>query len=197
MSRPVEATIIEVEQPDEVWNRDGFIVVELITGERLKMQYGPDAKGALPKIGQKITLSYEDFMTLQGAQPQPLAPDIDPQSQSRGWTWDEDPFGASQSTYSKPGGVVLIVVFNLLLFLVSLFLLWMILLFPSAMLIGVIFFVIAVFLLVVSIGLYKLQSWARKAYMIFCVLFCFTIYGAIIGIPVLIYLYGDVKNSFD
>jgi hypothetical protein len=32
--------------------------------------------------------------------------------------------------------------------------------------------------------------------MIFSVLICFTLIGAIIGIPFFIYLYGDVKNSF-
>ncbi len=74
MSRPIDATIIEVELPDEVWNRNGYIVVELVTGERLRMRYGPDAKGALPKLGQKIALRYDDVMTLQRAQPQPQFP---------------------------------------------------------------------------------------------------------------------------
>lgn len=198
MSRPIEATIVEVELPDEVWNRDGFIVVELVTGERLRMQYGPDAKGALPEIGQRITLGYDDVMTLQRAQPQAPEPHISPQSQSPGWTWDQDPFGDLQSTYSKPGGVVLIVVFNLLLSMFGLLFGYLVLSISSAaVLLGAILFVIGVFLLVVSCGLYRLQSWARIAYIIFSVLICFTIIGAVLGVPCIIYLYSDVKNSFD
>lgn len=199
MSRPIEATIVEVELPDEVWNQGGFIVVELVTGERLRMQYGPDAKGALPKMGQKITLGYDDVMTLKRAQPQPSAHDFDSRPQFPVKTWDnEDPFGDLEPTYSKPGGVVLIVVFNMLFSVFGLligFLLFYIS--PAALLFGAIFFIIGVFLMVVSYGLYKLQSWARTAYMAFCVLICFTIIGAVIGVPFLIYLYGDVKNSFD
>ncbi|MEE9353086.1 MAG: hypothetical protein V3U94_01540, partial [Candidatus Thorarchaeota archaeon] len=76
MSRPVEATIVEVEIPDELGTRDGFIVVELVTGERLRMRYGPDVKGAFPKMGRKITLGYDDVMTLQRAQLQPPASHI-------------------------------------------------------------------------------------------------------------------------
>ncbi len=90
MSRPIDATIIEVELPDEVWNRNGYIVVELVTGERLRMRYGPDAKGALPKLGQKIALRYDDVMTLQRAQPQPPAPYSDPQPQFPAKTWDNE-----------------------------------------------------------------------------------------------------------
>ncbi len=197
MSRPIEATIVEVELPDEWGARDGHIVVDFATGERLRMRYGPDAKGALPKVGQKITLSYGDFVTLQRAQPHPPAPHIDPQPQSADWTWDEDPFGSFESTYSKPGGVVLIVVFNIVLSLVAILLGYMALYALSLALMGAIFFVIGVFLLVVSYGLYRLQSWARIPYMIFSVLICFTIIGAFIGIPFFIYLYGDVKNSFE
>ena len=192
MSRPIDATVIEIELPDEVWNQGGHIVVELVTGERLRMRYGPDAKGALPQIGQKIALRYDDIMTLKQAQPQP-------QPQFPAKTWDnEDPFGDFQSTYSKPGGVVLIVVFNLLLSMFGLLFGYLMLsIFSAAALMGAIFFVIGVFLLVVSYGLYRLQSWARIAYIIFSVLICFTILGAIIGVPILIYLYSDVKNSFD
>jgi hypothetical protein len=199
MSQPIDATIVEVELPDEVWNRDGLIVVELVTGERLGMRYGPDAKGALPEIGQKITLSYRDFMTLQRAQPQPPAPHIDLQPQFPAKTWDnKDPFGDFQSTYNKPAGVVLIVVFNLLLSMFGLLFGFLMLSISSAaILFGAIFFIIGVFLLVVSYGLYRLQSWARIAYMIFSVLICFTILGAVIGVPILIYLFSDVKNSFD
>ncbi len=197
MSRSVDATIIEVELPDEVWKRDGFIIVELVTGERLRMQYGPDTKGALPKIGKKITLSYRDFMDLQRAQPQPPSYHFDPQPQFPAKTWDnEDPFGDFQSTYSKPGGVVLIVVFNILVSMFGLLVGLLASYLPSLALMGAIFFVIGVFLLVVSYGLYRLQSWARTAYMIFSVLICFTLIGAVIGIPFFIYLYGDVKNSF-
>ncbi len=107
------------------------------------------------------------------------------------------PFGDFQSTYSKPAGVVLIVVFNLLLSMFGLLFGYLILSISSAaVLMGAIFFVVGVFLLVVSIGLYRLQSWARIAYMIFSVLICFTIIGAVIGVPILIYLFSDVKNSF-
>lgn len=114
MSRLIEATIVEVEIPDELGTRDGFIVVELATGERLRMRYGPDAKGVLPKKGQQITLRYRDFMTLQGAQPQPQFPPK---------TWDNrDPFGDFQSTYSKPEGVVLIVVCNIVFSMIGCFL---------------------------------------------------------------------------
>jgi len=197
MSRPIEATIVEVELPDEWGTRDGHIVVDFATGERLRMRYGPDAKGALPKIGQRITLSYGDFVTLQRAQPQPPAPHIDPQPQSADWTWDEDPFGSFESTYSKPGGVVLIVVFNMVVSMVMLLLGLIAFSVPSVALVGAILSVTGVFLLVVSYGLYKLESWARTAYMIFSVLICFTIFGAIMGVPFFIYLYGDVKNSFD
>ena len=197
MSRPIEATIVEVELPDEWGKRDGHIVVDLVTGERLRMRYGPDAKGALPEIGQKITLSYRDFMTLQRAQPQPPAPHIDPQPQSDAWTWDEDPFGSFESTYSKPGGVVLIVVFNIVFSMVAILLGLIALSVSSVALVGAILSVTGVFLLVVSYGLYRLESWARTAYMVFSVLICFTIFGAIIGVPFFIYLYGDVKNSFD
>ena len=90
MSRPIDATIIEVELPDEVWNQGGHIVVELVTGERLRMRYGPDAKGALPQIGQKIALRYDDIMTLKQAQPQPPAPYSDPQPQFPAKTWDNE-----------------------------------------------------------------------------------------------------------
>ena len=198
MSRPIEATIVEVELPDEWGARDGHIVVDFATGERLRMRYGPDAKGALPKVGQKITLSYGDSVTLQRAQPQPPAPHIDPQPQSADWTWDEDPFGSFESTYSKPGGVVLIVIFNILFCMVGLILgILLLYISPVVVVFGAVLFVISVFLLVVSIGLYRLQSWARTAYMIFSVLICFTIIGAVIGIPFFIYLYGDVKNSFE
>ena len=115
MSRPIEATIVEVELPDELGTQDSHILVELVTGERLKTRYSPDAKGALPKIGQRITLGYNDFMTLQRAQPQPPAPHINLQPQFPAKTWDNvDPFGSFESTYSKPGGVVLIVIFNIL-----------------------------------------------------------------------------------
>lgn len=68
--------------------------------------------------------------------------------------------------------------------------------FPSLAFMGAIFFVIGVFLLVVSYGLYKLQSWARTAYMIFSLLICFILIGAFVGVPSFVYLYGDVKNSF-
>ncbi len=199
MSRPIDATIIEVELPDEVWNRDGLIVVELVTGERLRMKYGPDAKGTLPKIGQKITLSYRDLMALQRAQPLPPAPHFDSRPQFPAKTWDnEDPFGSFESTYNKPGGVVLIVVFNLVISMFGLLFGFLILSISSAaILLGAIFLVIGVFLLVVSYGLYRLESWARTAYMVFSVLICFTIIGAVIGVPILIYLYSDVKNSFD
>jgi hypothetical protein len=161
------------------------------------MRYGPDAKGALPQIGQKIALRYDDIMTLKQAQPP--APYSDPQPQFPAKTWDnEDPFGDFQSTYSKPAGVVLIVVFNLLLSMFGLLFGFLVLSISSAaVLLGAILFVIGVFLLVVSIGLYKLQSWARIAYMIFSVLICFTIIGAVIGVPFLIYLNSDVKNNFD
>ena len=197
MSRPIEATIVEVELPDEWGTRDGHIVVDFATGERLRMRYGPDAKGALPKIGQKITLSYEDFVTLQRAQPQPPSYHFDPQPEFPAKTWDnEDPFGDFQSTYSKPGGVVLIVVFNILVSMFGLLVGLLASYLPSLALMGAIFFVIGIFLLVVSYGLYRLQSWARTAYMIFSVLICFTLIGAVIGIPFFIYLYGDVKNSF-
>jgi hypothetical protein len=197
MSRPIEATIVEVELPDEWGTRDGHIVVDFATGERLRMRYGPDAKGALPKIGQKITLSYGDFVTLQRAQPQPPAPHIDPQLQSADWTWDKDPFGDLQSTYSKPGGVVLIVISNITISMAMLLLGLIVLSVPSVALTGAILFITSVFLLVVSYGLYRLQSWARIAYMVFSVFICFTIIGAIIGVPFFIYLYGDVKNSFN
>ena len=199
MSRPIEATIVEVELPDEVWKRDGHIVVELVTGERLRMRYGPDAKGALPRIGQRIALGYDEVMTLQRAQSQPPSPYSNPPLQFPTKTWDtEDPFGDFQSTYSKPGGVVLIVVFNLLLSMFGLLFGYLMMVISSAaVLFGAIFFIIGVFLLVVSFGLYRLQSWARIAYMVFSVLICFTIIGAVIGIPFFIYLYGDVKNSFD
>jgi len=197
MSRSIEATIIEIELPDEWGKRDGHIVIGLVTGERLRMRYGPDAKGALPKIGQRITLSYRDFMTLQRAQPQPPAPYTNPQPQSDAWTWDEDPFQSPQSTYSKPGGVVLIVVFNILGSMLALLFVLLLLPYPSAVLMGAIFFITGVFLLVVSYGLYRLESWARIAYMIFSVLICFTLIGAFVGVPFFVYLYGDVKNSFD
>ncbi len=199
MSRPIEATIVEVEIPDELGTRDGFIVVELVTGERLRMRYGPDVKGAFPKMGQKITLGYDDVMTLQREQSQPPAPHIDSQPQFPAKTWDnEDPFGSFEPTYSKPGGVVLIVVFNMLFSMFGLLVGFLLIYISSAaVLFGAIFFVIGVFLMVVSYGLYKLQSWARTAYMVFSVLICFTIIGAVIGVPFLIYLYGDVKNSFN
>ena len=199
MSRPIEATIVEVEIPDELGTRDGFIIVELVTGERLRMRYSPDVKGALPKLGQKITLGYDDVMTLQKAQPQSPAPYIDSRPQFPVKTWDnEDPFGSFEPTYSKPGGVVLIVVFNMLVSMFGLLFGFLIFYISSAaVLYGAIFFVIGVFLMVVSYGLYRLQSWARTAYMIFSVLICFTIIGAVIGVPFLIYLYGDVKNSFE
>ena len=199
MSRPIEATIVEVEIPDELGTRDGFIIVELVTGERLRMRYGPDVKGSSPKMGQKITLGYDDVMTLKRAQPQPSAPHIDSRPQFPAKTWDnEDPFGSFEPTYSKPGGVVLIVVFNILFSMFGLLIGFLMFYMSSAaLLLGAIFFVIGVFLMVVSYGLYKLQSWARTAYMIFSVLVCFTIIGAIVGVPFFIYLYGDVKNSFE
>ena len=197
MSRPIDVTIVEVELPDEWGTRDGLIIVELVTGERLGMRYGPDAKGALPKIGQEITLSYGDLMALQRAQPLPPALHFDPRPRFPAKTWDEDPFGSFESTYSKPGGVVLIVVFNILFSMVAILLGLIAMFVPSVSLMGAVFFVIGVFLLVVSYDLYKLESWARTAYMVFSVLICFTIFGAIIGVPFFIYLYGDVKNIFD
>ena len=197
MSRPIEATIVEVELPDEWGKRDGHIVVDLVTGERLRMRYGPDAKGALPEIGQKITLSYRDLMALQRAQPLPPALHFDPRPRFPAKTWDEDPFGSFESTYSKPGGVVLIVVFNIVFSMVAILLGLIALSVSSVALVGAILSVTGVFLLVVSYGLYKLQSWARIAYMIFSVLICFTLIGAFIGVPFFVYLYGDVKNSFN
>ncbi len=199
MSRPVEATIVEVEIPDELGTRDGFIVVELVTGERLRMRYGPDVKGAFPKMGQKITLGYDDVMTLQRAQLQPPASHIDSQPHFPTKTCDNvDPFGSFEPAYSKPGGVVLIVVFNMLFSMFGMLVGFLLIYISSAaVLFGAIFFVIGVFLMVVSYGLYNLQSWARTAYMGFSVLICFTIIGAVIGVPFLIYLYGDVKNSFN
>jgi hypothetical protein len=109
-----------------------------------------------------------------------------------------DPFGSFEPAYSKLGGVVLIVVFNMLSSTFGLLVGFLLIYISSAaVLFGAIFFVIGVFLMVVSYGLYKMQSWARTAYMAFSVLICFTIIGAVIGVPFLIYLYGDVKNSFN
>ncbi len=212
MSRPIEATIVEVKIPDELGMRDGFIVIELATGERLRMRYSPDVKGALPKIGQEITLGYDEVMTLKNAGyeitspalrqqqlQQPPAPHIDSKPQFPAKTWDnEDPFGSFEPTYSKPGGVVLIVVFNMIFSMFGLlFGFLMMSISSTTVLLGGVFFVIGVFLVVVSYGLYRLQSWARTAYMVFSVLICFTIIGAVIGVPFFIYLYGDVKNSFN
>jgi len=187
-------------------NKTAFIVLETAQNDRLYFKCALHTRGYPPQVGEVIGVSYVADQGELRITDIDRTPDQyrDPFSEDKGTmtrTYDdgffEPPRKLSAMDGTRPDGISVIMVINLMLGLLCGFGVFLFMLIPILAPLGVILLLIAGSVLFLSYGLWVYEEWARIGMMVLAGIGCITIVGIFIGLPVIWYLNTDeIKNLY-